>query len=60
MYVVQPAETLWFGRDWESRGKHLEDGFRYASNTNTNWLSVEQIRRIIAPIEEDYFAGRLA
>jgi UDP-N-acetylglucosamine 4,6-dehydratase len=59
MYVVQPAESLWFGRDWESKGKMLPDGFRFASNTNDRWLNVDQIRQIIAPIETDYLAGKL-
>jgi UDP-N-acetylglucosamine 4,6-dehydratase len=59
MYVVQPAESLWFGRDWENKGNLLSDDFRYASNTNTQWLDVEQIRKIIAPIEADYMAGKL-
>ena len=59
MYVVQPAESLWFGRDWESKGTHLPDGFRYASNTNEQWLNVEQISKIIDPIEADYLAGKL-
>ena len=59
MYVVQPAESLWFGRDWESKGKLLDDGFRYASDTNHQWLNIEQIGKIIAPIEADYMAGRL-
>jgi UDP-N-acetylglucosamine 4,6-dehydratase len=59
MYVVQPAESLWFGRDWEAKGKLLSDEFRYASNTNTEWLNVEQIGKIIAPIEADYLAGKL-
>jgi UDP-N-acetylglucosamine 4,6-dehydratase/5-epimerase len=59
MYVVQPAEALWFGRDWESKGKLLDDEFRYASNTNDEWLNVEQISKIIAPIEADYLAGKL-
>jgi len=59
MYVVQPAESLWFGRDWESKGKLLQDGFRYASDTNTEWLNIDQIGKIIAPIEANYLAGRL-
>lgn len=59
MYVVQPAESFWFGRDWETKGKLLDDGFRYASNTNDQWLNVEQIQKIIAPIEADYLAGKL-
>lgn len=59
MFVVQPAESLWFGRDWENKGKLLEDDFRYASNTNQQWLSVSEISKIIAPIEADYLSGKL-
>ncbi len=51
MFVVQPEMTLWFGHQWEQRGKLLTDGFRYASNTNTQWLNVEQISSIIADVE---------
>jgi len=28
MFVVQPAEALWFGREWEKLGNPVEDGFR--------------------------------
>ncbi len=59
MYVVQPAESFWFGRDWETKGRLLEDGFRYASNTNEEWLGVNQISSIIAPIEKEYLEGKL-
>lgn len=59
MYVVQPAEALWFGRDWEKQGRIITDEFRYASNTNIQWLDVSQINSIIAPIEQDYLAGKL-
>lgn len=59
MYVVQPAESFWFGRDWETKGRLLEDGFRYASNTNEEWLGVNQISGIIAPIEKEYLEGKL-
>lgn len=60
MFVVQPAEALWFGHAWQECGQVLPDGFRYASNTNTEWLSVEQIRGIIAPIEAAVLNGREA
>jgi len=59
MYVVQPAEALWFGRFWEKLGTLITEEYRYASNTNTIWLNVDQINEIIAPIEQDYFAGKL-
>lgn len=53
MYVVQPAEAFWFGREWEKVGKPIADEFRYASNTNADWLSVEQIRDIVKSVEAD-------
>ena len=59
MFVVQPAEALWFGRDWENKGKLITDDYRYASNTNEEWLTVDQIKTIITPIENDYLAGKL-
>jgi len=51
MFVVQPAEALWFGYDWQSKGKLAPEDFRYASNSNTHWLNVDEIRQIIAPFE---------
>ena len=64
MFVVMPAMSLLvkgkpLGRDWESVGAPLQDGFRYASNTNPQWLSIEQIQEITAPIEEAYEQGSL-
>jgi len=52
MYVVQPSEAFWFGHEWESIGKTLPDDFKYVSNKNGDWLTVEQIQEIIKPIEE--------
>jgi UDP-N-acetylglucosamine 4,6-dehydratase len=57
MFVVQPAEALWFGREWEKRGKPLASDFRYASNTNDKWLNVDQIRQLVAPFERDGDSG---
>jgi UDP-N-acetylglucosamine 4,6-dehydratase len=51
MYVVQPAAALWFGREWENKGKKIDDDFRYASNTNTDWLDLKDIQNFIAPFE---------
>lgn len=64
MYVVMPSMSLpvggkLLGRDWEKSGTTLPDGFRYASNTNTQWLSIDEIQRIIAPIEAAYEQGKL-
>jgi UDP-N-acetylglucosamine 4,6-dehydratase len=53
MYVVQPAEAFWFGRDWEQKGKLIADDFRYASNTNQVWLTVDQLRQMAGSVEEE-------
>ena len=52
MFVVQPSSELWFGHDWQEKGQSLPDGFRYTSETNPQWLTVDQIREFIAPFEE--------
>jgi UDP-N-acetylglucosamine 4,6-dehydratase len=54
MFVVQPSGMLWFGHDWQAQGRKLPDGFRYASDTNPNRLSLEQIRQIVAPFEMEH------
>ncbi|MEN8242888.1 MAG: UDP-N-acetylglucosamine 4,6-dehydratase (inverting) [Chloroflexota bacterium] len=59
MYVVQPAVSPWFGYEWEKSGKPVADGFRYASNTNDEWLNMEEIQAIVAPIEAEYNQGKL-
>ena len=51
MYVVQPAAALWFGHAWSEKGRALPDGYHYASDNNTEWLSTEEIHEIVAPIE---------
>jgi len=57
MYVVQPAEALWFGHEWRDVGQPLPDGFRYGSNTNPQWLDLEQLRVMIQPFEAVAQAG---
>ncbi len=52
MYVIQPTAALWFGYDWQSKGKPLPEGFRYTSETNPQWLNMEEIRALIAPFED--------
>jgi len=51
MYVVQPAAALWFGHNWSEKGRSLPDGYHYASDNNTKWLSTDEIHAIVAPIE---------
>ena len=53
MFVVQPSGALWFGHSWQEQGRSLPDGFVYASNNNPQWLTVEQIKEMVAPFEVD-------
>ncbi len=57
MYIVLPPEAMWFVFDWRSRGKALPEGFRYASDNNSEWLDLEGIKKFIAPFEEAYANG---
>ena len=49
MYVVQPACSWWPGENWK-HGRPLPDGFRYTSDSNSRWLSAEQLYELV---EED-------
>ena len=64
MFVVLPvASEIGFVREcwqeWQDQGRRLPDGFRYGSETNPQWLDLEQIRAIVAPIEMAYEQGNL-
>jgi UDP-N-acetylglucosamine 4,6-dehydratase len=52
-FVVQPPDELWFGHAWEKTGHSLPEGFRYASDTNPSWLTVEEIREMVRPFEAE-------
>ena len=53
MFVVQPTAALWFGHEWQAKGHSLPAGFRYTSDTNPQWLSLEQIARLVEAIEKE-------
>lgn len=59
-YVVMPSMDLWtIGDYWQKQGRPLADGFRYASNTNPEWLNQDQIREMVASIEQAALEGKL-
>jgi UDP-N-acetylglucosamine 4,6-dehydratase/5-epimerase len=51
MFVVMPTAELWFGHEWQDKGRALPDGYRYTSETNQQWLSDDEIRSFVAPLE---------
>lgn len=45
-YVIQPA-FQWWGKSNHSNAKPVLDGFKYGSDANNKWVSVEQLREMI-------------
>jgi UDP-N-acetylglucosamine 4,6-dehydratase/5-epimerase len=45
-YVIQP-EFPWWKVEYAKGGKPLPEGFSYVSNTNDQWLSVEDLKNLI-------------
>ena len=48
MYVIQPNHPWWKTENWVN-AKPLPDGFRYTSDTNSQWLTGADLERLIAP-----------
>lgn len=48
-YVIQP-EFPWWNTDLFGFGKSLPEGFKYTSDTNKEWLTVEQLRTLVEEI----------
>lgn len=48
-YVIAPSTPLWDEKEWarQFRAEKVPVGFRYNSGTNTDWLTVEQLRDLI-------------
>ncbi len=48
-YVIEPALDFWDGqRDTDPAAQAVPEGFRYASDTNDEWLDDESLRTILA------------
>jgi len=47
MFVIQPTHPWWQSEHWKD-AKPLPDGFTYCSNMNENWLTLDQMRSLIA------------
>jgi len=59
MYVIQPAEAIWFGYSWKEMGKELPDDYHYSSDSNNEWLDVNSIKEFVSPFEQLFEQGRL-
>jgi UDP-N-acetylglucosamine 4,6-dehydratase len=57
-FVVEPVGHLWFRHDWSTEGRRVPDGFKYTSDNNSEWLTEDQIRQLVAPFELAYRQGK--
>ena len=46
MFVIQPVHPWWEPANW-NQGKPLPDGFKYTSDENDRWLTIEELRQMI-------------
>jgi UDP-N-acetylglucosamine 4,6-dehydratase len=52
MYVVQPAHPWWRQENWKD-ARALVDGFRYASDSNPQWLTSDGLHQLIEAGNEE-------
>ncbi len=53
-YIIYPDFDWWENMNNKSGGKKVEDRFRYSSDNNKEWLSVEKIRELLEKIDIVY------
>ena len=50
MFVILPLHPWWDAAHWPE-GRFLEDGHQYTSDTNTHWLSVDDLRELVKELD---------
>jgi UDP-N-acetylglucosamine 4,6-dehydratase/5-epimerase len=48
MYVIQPAHPWWCKENW-SGARALAEGFRYTSDSNSSWLTNQELEALVVP-----------
>lgn len=53
-YIIEPNQ-LWWDKErlLAKGGKEVPDGFHYRSDMNDKWLSGKELKKLIAPMEEE-------
>ncbi len=50
-YIIQPTLHWWDSKHFQEKngnsGRPCPDGFRYSSDTNSHWLTIEEIRTLV-------------
>lgn len=52
MFVIQPAHPWWSKSNF-AEGRPLPDGFKYDSNSNDEWLDMEELRQFVDTVEHE-------
>jgi UDP-N-acetylglucosamine 4,6-dehydratase len=50
-FVIQPVHSFWTQGNW-GNGEPLPDGYKYASDKNDQWLTIEELRHMIGEDDE--------
>lgn len=45
-YIIQP-EFPWWSDESQAKGKEMPDGFKYTSDLNTEWLTIDELRSLV-------------
>jgi UDP-N-acetylglucosamine 4,6-dehydratase len=55
-YIIQPDFVWWSKKQslLKRGGKQCDDGFSYNSATNTQWLTVEELKQTVNDFCEEY------
>jgi UDP-N-acetylglucosamine 4,6-dehydratase len=51
MFIIQPVHPWWEPANW-SEGKPLPDGYKFASDENDRWLTIDELRQMIGESDE--------
>lgn len=51
-FIVYPHFDWWKKDQIQAGGRKVEQGFEYSSGTNTQWLSVDEIKELLKTVEE--------
>ena len=46
IFVIEPQYHWWSKDNWKGK-KRLKDGFKYSSDSNSEWLTIEKMKRMI-------------
>jgi len=48
MFVIQPTHPWWKAENW-MHARKLPEGFRYSSDSNSQWLTRRELEELVAP-----------